>query len=57
MFLYEIKKNSKKAIELAKSTIKEFDKVKNKLDENEIENKDAFSIINLLRENIEMWEK
>lgn len=56
VFLYEIKKNFKTAIELAKSTIKEFDKVKNKLDENADESKDAFSIIDLLRENIEMWE-
>ena len=56
VFIYEVKENHKKAMELAKSTIKEFDKIKNKLNEDEDDSKDSFSIYNLLKENLEMWE-
>lgn len=56
VFIYEVKENHNKAIELTKSTIKEFDKIKNKLNKNEDYSKDAFSIYDLLKENLEMWE-
>ena len=56
VFIYEVKENHKKAIELAKSTIKEFDKIKSKLNEDEDDSRDAFSIYNILKENLEMWE-
>ena len=55
-FIYEVKENHKKAMELAKSTIKEFDKIKNKLDKDKEDSKDAFAIYDLLKENLKMWE-
>ncbi len=55
-FIYEVKENHKKAIELTKSTIKEFDKIKNKLEEDEDYSKDGFELYNLLKEYLEMWE-
>ena len=55
-FIYEVKENHKKAIELTKSTIKEFDKIKNKLDKDKEDSKDAFAIYDLLKENLKMWE-
>ena len=56
VFIYEVKENHKKAIELTKSTIKEFDKIKNKLDKDKEDSKDAFAIYDLLKENLKMWE-
>ena len=56
MFIYEVKENHKKAIEFTKSTIKEFDKIKKKLNKDDDDSKDAFSLYNLLKENLEMWE-
>ena len=56
VFIYEVKENHKKAMELAKSTIKEFDKIKNKLDKDKEDSKDAFAIYDLLKENLKMWE-
>ena len=56
VFIYEVKENHKKAMELAKSTIKEFDKIKNKLDKDKEDSKDAFELYDLLKENLKMWE-
>ena len=50
VFIYEVKENHKKAIELTKSTIKEFDKIKNKIEEDEDYSKDGFELYNLLKE-------
>ena len=56
VFLYEVKENHKKAIELVKSTIKEFDKIKNTLNKYEDSSKDSFRLYDLMKENLEIWE-
>ena len=57
VFLYEIKENHVKAIELANSTIKEFDKIKKKLNKDDDNSKDVFQIYDLFKKNLELWEK
>jgi 14-3-3 protein epsilon len=57
VFYYEVLNNHEKACEIAKNTLdtaqKELPKVE---DEDNDECRDAISIINLLRENLEMWK-
>lgn len=57
VFYYEVLNNHEKACEIAKDTLdiaqKELPKVE---DEDNDDCKDAISIINLLRENLEMWK-
>jgi 14-3-3 protein epsilon len=57
VFFYEVLNNHEKACEIAKETLdvaqKELPKVE---DEDNDECRDAISIINLLRENLEMWK-
>ena len=57
VFYYEVLNNHEKACEIAKETLdtaqKELPKVE---DEDNDECRDAISIINLLRENLEMWK-
>ena len=55
VFYYEILNEKKKAIELAKSTVKKFDEEAKDLDEKEDENKDAISLYNLIKENLDRW--
>ena len=56
VFYYEITGETKKAIELAKSTIQKFDKEAKNLNEEDDDVKDAMSIYNLMKENLDMWE-
>ena len=56
LFCYEILNEEKKAIELAKSTIEKFKKEEKNLDEDDDCDKDALSIIKLMKENLKMWE-
>ena len=56
VFYYEYLGNSKKAIEICKNAIKESEKDLKNADEDEDEVKDAVSIINLMEENLAMWE-
>ena len=56
VFYYEITGETKKAIELAKSTIQKFDKEAKNLDEEDDDVKYAMSIYNLMKENLDMWE-
>ena len=56
VFYYENLGNSKKAIEICKNAIKESEKDLKNADEDEDEVKDAVSIINLMEENLAMWE-
>ena len=51
-FYYE----KKKAIELLNSTLEKFKKEEKNLDEEEDDVKDAKSIVNLMEENLELWE-
>ena len=55
VFYYEVVANKKEACKLAKETL---DKAKDALagvDEDDDETKDAMSIVNLLQENLDMW--
>ena len=56
VFYYEYLGNSKKAIEICKNAIKESEKDLKNADEEDDEVKDAVSIINLMKENLDMWE-
>ena len=56
VFLYDIINEKGKAIELAKLIIGKFEKEKGNLDEEDNNAKDAISIINLMKENLEMYE-
>ena len=56
IFYYEILNNKKKAVELSKSAIKQFEEEAKELDKNTEENKETFSVYNLLKENIDLWE-
>ena len=55
VFYYEVLNDHETACKIAKNTLDAADKELNVNDENE-ENQDAISIINLLRENLEMWK-
>ena len=56
VFYYENLNNKKKAVELAKSAIKQFEEEAKEFDKNKEENKETFSVYNLLKENIDLWE-
>ena len=57
VFYYEVLNNHEKACEIAKTTLESADKELPKIDdEDNDECRDALSIINLLRENLEMWK-
>ena len=56
VFYYEITGETKKAIELAKSTIQKFDKEAKNLNEEDNDVKDAIFYYDLMKENLEMWE-
>ena len=56
VFYYEITGETKKAIDLAKSTIQKFDKEAKNLNEEDDDVKDAMSIYDLMKENLEIWE-
>ena len=55
VFYYEVLNDHETACKIAKNTLDAADKELNVNDEND-ENQDAISIINLLRENLEMWK-
>ena len=57
VFYWDILGEKKKAIELAKSTIKNFEKEEKHLNRDDDKIKDCFSILKLLKENLSMWEK
>ena len=54
VFNYENLNNSKKAIEICRNTIKESETKLKEADEDVV--KDSISIINLMKENLELWE-
>ena len=56
VFYYDIINDKKKAIEMAKSTIEKFKKESQGLEEDAEETKDAFSLFNLIEENLAMWK-
>jgi hypothetical protein len=56
VFYYEIMNNHEEAIKIAKHTLDAVSNDLNNLDEDDESNRDAVSIINLLRENLEMWK-
>ena len=55
MFIYEIKKDTKKAIQIAKEAVKSAKKYSDKIKEEE--DKDAEITIQVLKENINYWEE
>ena len=57
IFYKDILNDNEKAIEMSKSAIKNFEEVKNKLDENDEKVKDSFSVYELIKENLSEWEK
>ena len=56
VFYYEIMNDHQQAIKIAKNTLDSVNGELNNLDEDDESNRDAVSIINLLRENLEMWK-
>ena len=56
VFLYEFLNDRIKAIDIAKKVIREADRELPYIDEDADENKDAVSLYNLLKENVEYWE-
>ena len=57
VFFYEVKNEHKKAIEIAQFALNNFNKIRNKLDEDDDEVKHSISIVNLIEENLEMWKE
>ena len=55
VFIYDIKKDAKKALQIAKDTVKNAKKLLDKLKEEE--DKDAEMSIQTLKENINFWEE
>ena len=55
VFIYEIKKDTKKAIQIAKEAVKSAKKYSDKIKEEE--DKDAEITIQVLKENINYWEE
>lgn len=55
VFYYEVLSNPDEACVIAKETLEEARKALATVDEDDEEHKDAFSIINLLTENLGMW--
>ncbi len=56
VFYYEVLNDHKTACKIAEDTIKKAEPDVQNLDEDLDENKDTVSIVNLLRENLEMWK-
>jgi hypothetical protein len=55
VFYYEILDNHETAIQITKKILDEVKKEIENLDENNEENLDVFNIIELLQENLNMW--
>lgn len=55
VFYYEVVSNREQACKLAKETLEAAKNALEGVDEDEEEAKDALSIVNLLQENLEMW--
>ena len=55
VFYYEVVSNRDEACKLAKETLDKSKEALQGVDEEEDEVKDAMSIVNLLQENLEMW--
>lgn len=55
VFYYEVIGNREDACKLAKETLEKSKEALNGVDEEDDEAKDAFSIVNLLQENLDMW--
>ena len=55
VFYYEVVSNKEEACKLAKETLEKSRQALEGVDEEEDEAKDALSIVNLLQENIDMW--
>jgi 14-3-3 protein epsilon len=55
VFYYEVYNNQERACEIAKETLDEARKALTNVDEDDEEHKDTFSILNLLQENLGMW--
>lgn len=55
VFYYEVFNNQETACSIAKETLDEAKKALANIDEDDDEHRDAFSIINLLNENLGMW--
>jgi hypothetical protein len=56
VFYYEVASNPKEAYSLANETLKKAKEALKGIDEDNEEYKDSLSIVNLLHDNIEMWE-
>ena len=57
VFYYEVMNDHKKAIEIATGSYEKAEKELPNIDEDADENRDAVSIINLLKENLDMWKQ
>jgi 14-3-3 protein epsilon len=57
VFYYEVFNSQDKACQIAKETLELARKELANVDEDDEEHKDAFSIINLLQENLSMWKE
>jgi 14-3-3 protein epsilon len=57
VFYYEVYNSQEKACQIAKETLDLARKELANFDEDDDEHKDAFSIINLLQENLSMWKE
>ena len=55
VFYFEVMNDQKMACDIAKETLDLAKKDLGNVDEDDEEHKDAFSIINLLQENLNMW--
>jgi hypothetical protein len=55
VFYYEVFNNQEEACKIARETLDAARKQLEGVDEDDDEHKDAFSIINLLQENLNMW--
>ena len=56
VFYYEVKGDHEKACKIAEDAINNADKELPNIDEDAEENKDTVSIVNLLKENLDMWK-
>lgn len=56
VFYYEVMNDHKKAIEIAEESYKKAETELPNIDEDAEENRDAVSIVNLLKENLDMWK-
>lgn len=56
VFYYEVKNDHETACKIAEEAIQKADRELPSLDEENEENKDTISIVNLLKENLDMWK-